>query len=375
MKRKNRASDEGGFVLVVVAMVLVVLIGFVALGVDSGVLFSASTETKAVADSAALAGAYQFIINPTTDDTVAIANATAHAKAVAMSQTVFGRPILDADVDVTVEPGVRRVTVTLRSESKTYFAKALGINKADIATTSVAEAGTFADDVPSPRPFFLPNTVLSTQNACDACAAGELMIDPSNGEVTDYGRARYGQELLIKPQDPDGALEPSIYYLIDFDGGGGGVPELEGWIDGSLAIPPVACGDVLEVEKGNKVGIKHGIDNLLGDPPDDIYAGTPDNVGQYLFNGTTPSDTSKALVSVPIWDTCGSGFCGTGIPKIGGHQQIAVVGWALVFLKGQDTVGPQPPLNGVLINIIGCAPTPTPSGSSVFGFPLRLVRQ
>jgi hypothetical protein len=128
---------------------------------------------------------------------------------------------------------------------------------------------------------------------------------------------------------------------------------------------------VLEVEKGNKVGLKHGLEELLGDPPDDIYV----SPGSYLINGTVPSDTSKALVSVPIWDTCGSGFCGTGIPKVGGHQQIAVLGFALMFLEGFSDAGPHGTLTGRLINIVGCGQSGgNPTGSSVFGFPLRLVR-
>ena len=148
-----------------------------------------------------------------------------------------------------------------------------------------------------------------------------------------------GQQLSIKPTDPSDALQPSLYFLIDFNGGGGGTSELNGWIDGSIPVPPVACGNMIEVEKGNKVGLKHGIDDLLGDPPDDLYAGMPGDTGHYLINGTVPSNTSKALVSVPIWDTCGSGFCGTGIPKVGGHQQVAVLGWALMFLEGMAGPG------------------------------------
>ena len=191
-----------------------------------------------------------------------------------------------------------------------------------------------------------------------------------------------GQQLSIKPQDPSDALQPSIFFLIDFNGGGGGATELNGWVDGSLSVPPAACGDMIEVEKGNKVGLKHGIDDLLGDPPDDLYDGYPTpgrmlgDTGHYLINGTVPSNTSKALVSVPIWDTCGSGFCGTGIPKVGGHQQVAVLGFALMFLEGMTGGAPHDTLTGRLINITGCGSGGTqPTGSSVYGFPLRLVRE
>src|SRR3989442_4644766 len=57
----NTSKKQEGFVLVVVAVVLVALIGFLALAVDVGVLYSARTSAQEVADAAALAGAFTFI--------------------------------------------------------------------------------------------------------------------------------------------------------------------------------------------------------------------------------------------------------------------------------------------------------------------------
>ena len=375
MNSKKRSSEEGGFVLVLVAFVLVVLVGFVALGVDSGILYTARTSAQDASDAAALAGAYSFVVSPTSDNTLAIATATAQAKAVATASTILGKAILPADVTVAVDVVNRRVIVDLQATRGTFFAKALGISNANIVTHSVAEVGLHAGPPPWPKPFFLPNTVASPNDPCTvACPGAQTLIDPSTRLPTPYAvgliNANPGPLLSIKPVDPSDALQPSIFYLVDFNGGGGGAKELNGWIDESLPVPQVACGDMLEVEKGNKVGLKKGIDDLLGNPPDDIYQMD----GEYLINGTTPSDTSKALVSVPIWDTCGSGFCGTGIPKVGGHQQIQVLGFATMFLKGMADVNGA--LEGVLINVSGCAITPTSTGSTVVGgFPLRLVRQ
>src|SRR2546425_705714 len=57
----NTLKKQKGFVLVVLALLLVVLIGFLALAVDIGVLYSARTSAQEVADAAALAGAFTFI--------------------------------------------------------------------------------------------------------------------------------------------------------------------------------------------------------------------------------------------------------------------------------------------------------------------------
>src|SRR6266566_9804442 len=57
----NTSKKQEGFVLVVLAIVLLALVGFLALAVDIGVLYSARTSAQGVADAAALAGAFTFI--------------------------------------------------------------------------------------------------------------------------------------------------------------------------------------------------------------------------------------------------------------------------------------------------------------------------
>jgi hypothetical protein len=387
MKRRNRGEpEEGGFVLVVVALVLVILLGFVALGVDTGILYSARASAQEAADAAALAGTFSFVTTPSTDSATWIANATAQAKAVATALPVMGNPITDADVAVTVQkfdPGsgaqVNRVIVDVTTTRTTYFAKAIGIRNATVKVHAVAESGPHASVAPEPKPFFLPNTILSGMDACDACIAGvvggQMLINPTTRKMTPYGETRLGTSLVIKPQAPGGALQPSLFFLVDFDGPGGGADQIRDWIDGSETPPDVACNNMVPAAKGNKVSIKHGVDNLLG-APDDIYV----DVGRYSIGGGAVSDVSKALISVPVWDVCASGFCSGGIPKVDGHEQVRVIGFATMFLEGIMEIGSGPnkeeALTGRLINLSGCSTTPTGGGSSVVGgFPLRLVRQ
>src|SRR5262245_27241236 len=59
-----RKNKKRGYVLVVVASLLFVLIGFTALAVDMGVLLGARTQSQRAADAAALAGAFTFVNNP-----------------------------------------------------------------------------------------------------------------------------------------------------------------------------------------------------------------------------------------------------------------------------------------------------------------------
>src|SRR2546425_669792 len=85
----NTLKKQKGFVLVVLALLLVVLIGFLALAVDIGVLYSARTSAQEVADAAALAGAFTFI-----NDTQSPQPQTASSNAlqVALNNSVLGQP-------------------------------------------------------------------------------------------------------------------------------------------------------------------------------------------------------------------------------------------------------------------------------------------
>src|SRR3989442_8726909 len=93
----NNSKKQEGFVLVVVAIVLVALIGFLALAVDVGVLYSARTSTQEVADAAALAGAGTFI-----NDTQSPQPQTAsdNALQVALNNSILGRPVAAGDAEL-----------------------------------------------------------------------------------------------------------------------------------------------------------------------------------------------------------------------------------------------------------------------------------
>src|SRR5688572_7944577 len=122
MKEQSRNKDEG-FVVIVVAIVLFVMVGFVALGVDVGVLYSARTSAQEVADAAALAGAASFVLQATAPQP---ATATAFATNFAMQNTIMGQAISAGDVAVNVDVPNQLVTVSVTSNQNTYFAKVLG---------------------------------------------------------------------------------------------------------------------------------------------------------------------------------------------------------------------------------------------------------
>src|SRR5262249_19825026 len=154
--------------------------------------------------------------------------------------------------------------------------------------------------------WFIPNTVLSPHAPCNgACDANETLI--SGGQVTAFGQNRIGQQISLKTQDPHNSLSPGDFYAIDFPGSQGANDYKDNIA--TCANAYVRCSDSYSVKNGNMVGpTKQGVDALIGNPPNDTWV----SIGQYqTSNGL--SDTSKAVVLSPIWDSCGtSGFCPAG---------------------------------------------------------------
>jgi Flp pilus assembly protein TadG len=360
----NNANNQQGFVLVIVAVLLVVLIGFVALAVDVGLLYSARTSAQEVADSAALAGAFTFISSPTAPQP---ATATLHAQQVAQNNSIFGQPVTAGNVAVNVDVPNRRVTVDVTSVQNTYFARALGTNTANIGVEGIAEAASQATNA-IVKPWFIPNTVLATPKGdCSACTTvpPQVLISGNPPQLTAWGRSQLGAQFTLKPNNPNGAIAPGDFYGIQMPNDNNSGSLYRDNISENLN-PAVKCAESYDILKGNKVGpTKQGVDDLIGNPARDKYQA----VGQYQ-TPTGVSDVSDALVSAPIWDSCSAAYCpGNNFPK--GQASLKIVGFALLFLDGFQGSN----LTAHLIDVTACSnPTAAPpTGSAVLSLPLRLV--
>jgi Flp pilus assembly protein TadG len=373
MNRNNRKAQEG-FVLVIVAGILIVLIGFVALGVDTGVLYSARTSAQQVADAAALAGAFTYINNPTAVDKAATASDA--ATQVAINNSILGKAIVAADVTVTPDVANRKVKVVVVSAQPTYFAKAIWGNTANISVTAIAEAADTATGSSCVKPWFVPNSVLgSGTDSCAACAAGQLLIDPATGETTSFGDSQIGSQFVIKPNGSGDALRPGDYYEIDLPDSSGGNDYRTNIETCSNAY--VRCQEYYSILTGKKTGpTMQGVNTLVGDPPRYVWQ-SPAHYKK-VADGKI-YDMSENVVVAPIWDTCGyPGFCpGNQFPG-GTTPSVKVIGYALLFLEG--TSGGGGDVTARLINVAPCGPAAGggggtgETGGTVLSFPLRLVR-
>ena len=374
MTRTIPIEQDGarGFVLVVVALLLVTLIGFVALGVDMGALYSAKASAQEMADAAALAGAFTFINNPVEDQPATAEN---YAREIATNNFIMGKA---ADVEVAVNVPKRQVTVVIRSTQETHFAKAMGRPTADIAATATAEASDHSPGAAGVRPWFVANTVFSSDpNICNArCNPAQVLINPSSGEVTSFAKTKFGAQFTLKPQDPQDALSPGQFYEIDLPGLSGGA---KGYEEGIVKGAPnfAACQSSFSAMTGNKTGkTVSGVNELLGNPP--RYRWLAAGRYQRQADGNV-FDMAENLVVAPIWDTCSAAnFCPQGKFKGGGtHINLQMIGWSVLFVEGIS--GDADGVVARLVNVTSCGGNGGGSsdgdrGSSVLTLPVRLVR-
>ncbi|HSR67199.1 MAG TPA: Tad domain-containing protein [Acidobacteriota bacterium] len=387
---KNAPKQPGqeGYVVVVVALVLVALIGFVALAVDAGVFYSTRTTAQRIADASAVAGAFTFVINPADEQP---AQAEAVARNLALDQDIRGIAIQDAEIGVSVNTATRQVTVTIDRTETSIFGSVLGIMDADIGVTATAEASEFAGGANCVKPWIVPNTVLLPEGSdiCDVCPgadfnpalADQLLIN--NGVVTQHAKDNFGVLKLVRPTQPAKALEPGLFYSIQLGAGPGGDNYREAI--GTCSLNGIYCGACYDVEPGNMVGpTKQGVADLIGEEPDTF------NESNFCYDPGC-RDTSRSLVVAPIWDVCnapdpggcpGTSFCpGAKLGEKGANVTLRVAGFALLFVEGVQGDG----VEARVINVTPCTADSGDGGGGPvgddgnpqigpFAVPVRLVQ-
>ncbi|MEK6321628.1 MAG: pilus assembly protein TadG-related protein [Acidobacteriota bacterium] len=392
-------ENQEGYVIVTVGVLIVVLLGFVALGIDVGVLSSARTSAQRAADAAALGAAFVYVTRPDLDETTTPKLSevvTDYAKKVAASNKILEVAVNVSEVTATPEVADRRVTVTLTHSQPTFFASILGEYSANITVTAVAEAAFNATGDRCTKPWFVPNTVLdngSGQGAlCNACSATppHVLIETSGAdpEVSQYAQDwMTAQDALpsnnnppprqftIKPQNPSQAISPGQFFAIRLGDGNGA-----SWYEQNIRTCPdqaVFCQTSYPSEPGAMVGpTKQGVNALVNYNRDancnncdrDTYVA----VGKYqrpASQGGGIFSSSRSLAIAPVIDVCV--FCPDNFPSGTESGQFTVIGFALVFIEGIQ--GNE--VKARLIDVLDCAGgNPPQEASGAYSVPVRLVR-
>lgn len=413
----RRRDKEEGYTLFIIAALLVVFLGFTALSVDVGVLYSARASAQRAADAAALAGAFVFVTRGDLDETTTPTQSDvirAQAISTAANNKMLGAPVANTPtepnvINVIVDTANRRVTVVVIKNQPTLFAQILGEALVAISAAAVAEAATTANATGCLKPFFVPNGALSPDEPCVTCWGADSTPntgdDPTNKhlliekvgteyqvtswakqQIRDSTAANRLNQFVLKPKNPHNALRPGDFFMIDIQG------ENDAKLAESISkcLIGATCGSAYSILTGGKVGpVRSGVKDMIGCP------GTPDaydGPGQYRHADTTVSSTSRSLVACPVWDVCNESFGSPAVPFCpsaqvpGGTQPLVhIVGFALVFIEGvnggggggtnwcgtQDVVGR-------IISIAACGATGggtiDPGETGPYGVPIRLVR-
>lgn len=184
---------DQGTVAIVVAIMVVVLFGLVAIVVDLGQARDVRRQAQLAADSAALAAAHVLSEAPDPDDDTTQASAVSAAGKYAHNN--LGVPQSDWDACttcVTIDPAGKQVTVRLPADSPVSFA---GIYGVDSVTVSASATASWGADLPGD---------------CLLCVTGDATVDRVvGGDVTvNDGDVRVG-----------GALDVQFPHTLDVNAG------------------------------------------------------------------------------------------------------------------------------------------------------------
>lgn len=147
MRRMTTQEDERGAVAVIVAILLVVLLGFAALAVDVGLLYAERAQLRNGADAAAIGIAQSCAENPLDTENCSDGTGDASlAKELADANALDGQSNADTVALNKLAGTVAVTTGALEADSapnsmSLYFARALGFEEALVSVTSHAAWG------------------------------------------------------------------------------------------------------------------------------------------------------------------------------------------------------------------------------------------
>jgi Flp pilus assembly protein TadG len=287
MKMKKFLREETGNAIVFTTIAMVVLFGFMSLGIDVGSMMIARNQLQATADGAALAGASGLLFSQ--------GDAITRAIQIGADNTCMNQAVQISPTDVTF-PTSSRVRVQANQTINLNFARVIGIPTANISAVAEAEVGT-----------------INGTNGLKPWAVPDL-----NWTV--------GQQATIKSGTLGApATNPGYFYPVDFPPINRGTP-ISGAQDYESnimngSISDIYINDVLQVEPGNMVGpTQQGVDYLISLDPNAHW----ENSG--VVDSAYPGFSRPRIIKLPLYDP--------NIVPDSGRNTVTVIGLAAFFLEG-----------------------------------------
>ena len=342
MKHRCYPESERGLVAIIVAICLVVLLGFGAFAVDVGFLYMKKNELQNAADAAALAGAFALVSHP--GDLDAVKNITMdYGRHNLTAQDSPDLAIQVADITFYTTPSSAtpdQVEVTVRrTEARgnpvtLFLAQALGFHIANVDATARAEA--YPVDAEGGQECLKPFAIPAYFEWDDL--DGDGGVDPDEvstiRNVSLFKEKDFGKQYILKLGTASNPT-PSQYQPVDFPPAMSGEEEgdpvsgaaayrenIEG-CEGSNSSE-VAPDDWLTAETGNMVGpTKQGIKTLIDKDPDAHWVG---GIGGHIEGSTYPDPLGSPRVAfIAVYDPM--------FPLIPGRTDVKVLQVVGMFIE------------------------------------------
>ena len=389
--------SERGATLILVAVAMTALLGFLALAIDLGMLYTARADAQRAADAAALAGASAFLDNSAS---AAVAPARQRAFEYAERNTFQNGPIDSTNIVVTVIQDSGKVGVYIHRDSvPTLFARVLGIRTVPIAAFAAAQA-VQAGAAKCLKPIAIPDLWFdanSDQNGDRVMDNGESWTfgdnpgdryEPFTGSnsstATGYGGGfrnptspgfpdDFGRQISIKAQDPNSPFvaSPGIFYPWQIPADPTQQPCKGGFGGGASAYRNNLCscnnstvtlGKPYPIETGNMVGPTfQGVGELIKDDPNAYWDPSTQSVKGSTFGGGWMS--SPRVVKLAL-------FAPGQITK-SGMTTIKFNNFALMFIESQQNN--KAPVTGRFLYYVSGSGDPGPQTGSLVKT-LKLVK-
>jgi Flp pilus assembly protein TadG len=332
--RRNHDLGERGVVIITLALFMLLMLGFVALGVDIAKLMATRSQLQNAADAAALAGA--SAIDPTTG-VIVRETAVARAQQTGILNSAFvgvPQPVSVDAADVVTTSSTCKVTARREGQNAviTYFARVLGISSLGLNATATARVDTV-------------RSVL--------CGIAPLAAVPPEGSTFKTGES-YALKL------PAGAGGGGQYHALDLprcsgdDCGGGGASRFRCLLEKGSCCP-MSIGQTVNTQPGNMSGPTR--DGVIARFNNDTVTGQDISYSQYQAAGGNGS----RVVVVPI------------TTPASGNGPVGVLGFGTFFLKNIPGNGSQSEIDGEFIYAT-VAGVGGGSGPGALSFAVRLVR-
>jgi putative Flp pilus-assembly TadE/G-like protein len=396
----ERFASERGITLFVTAAGLFAVVGFIALAVDMGNLYTARADCQKIADAAALAGAKEaFFYTPAdpvaTGKTAAVSAARANYTAINTNDNrLQNANVVVSTADRTVQVTVLR-TAANSNAVPTFFGRIFGMATVDVSAMATAEVYRPNGSGPTfgakcVKPWLIPDRYdfgsgLETIDQDDRGKAfnvkqGDSALAVNGGQYL-VANLPQGSTPAACPAcgDPSGSLSGGNLYRQNIS---------------CCNRNPIWCGVYLDFDtaNGNKVGpTGDGVTCLIrqdnsGVGQDILISPTAANpTGPLQIQpgpnnplSSNPSVTyvtdSDSLIIVPMFDA--------SVTITSGQTSLFVVGFIQCFIHSVGN--PQNTVYTTIINVTRCSsgaggPPPPPPPGPITGaigspLPIRLVR-